>query len=354
MTRHYLINRYLKWCCVSIAFLSIAQLTNAQEHLYADAKRANNYSSDEKRDLRDVLQEIQTHFKISFVYESAAIEGKEVLGKIPYNNNVEKTLKAVLVPLGLKYRKVNKSTYSISTWPISPSTTSRSIDGSALVTGYDDPVLDLDLSRTSSSFSVQEVDILVTGSITDETDNPLPGVNVLIKGSTKGTTADAEGKFSISVPDENAVLVISFIGYVTQEILVGNSTQIAVKLLPDVRQLNEVVVVGYGTQKRSSVTGAVTSVSSTEIAALPVPSVSAALQGRVPGVFVTNNGGPGTNAIVRIRGIGSITQNADPLYVVDGFPAPNFNLNSVDTKDIESVEILKDAAATAIYGSRAA
>lgn len=197
-------------------------------------------------------------------------------------------------------------------------------------------------------------EINVSGQVMDESNNAIPGVNIVIKGTTRGTTTDADGKYTITAPDGNAVLVFSFIGYVTQEIQVGTQSSINVKMATDVTALTEVVVVGYGVQNKSSVTGAVSSVSSKEIAALPVPSVSAALQGRVAGVFVTNNGGPGSNAIVRIRGIGSITQNSDPLYVVDGFPAPNFNLNSVDTKDIESVEILKDAAATAVYGSRAA
>jgi len=202
--------------------------------------------------------------------------------------------------------------------------------------------------------TISLVDITVTGQVMDETNKPIPGVNVIVKGTTNGTSTDQDGKYSLSVPNDNAVLVFSFIGYSAKEVPVAGKTVINVSLDPDVSTLAEVVVVGYGTQTKSSVTGAVASVSSKDISALPVPSVSAALQGRVPGVLVTNNGGPGSSAIVRIRGIGSITQNADPLYVVDGFPAPNFNLNSVDTKDIESVEILKDAAATAVYGSRAA
>ncbi len=210
------------------------------------------------------------------------------------------------------------------------------------------------VAATTESSGNRSIAIPITGKITDENASPIPGANILVKGTSVGTTSDSDGIYTLNVDDQNAVLVISFIGYTSQEIVVGNQTTINVSLVPDITQLGEVVVVGYGTQKRGSVTGAVTSVSSKDIAALPVPSVSAALQGRVPGVFVTNNGGPGTNAIVRIRGIGSITQDADPLYVVDGFPAPNFNLNSVDTKDIESVEILKDAAASAVYGSRAA
>ena len=202
--------------------------------------------------------------------------------------------------------------------------------------------------------TISLADVIVTGQVMDETNKPIPGVNVVIKGTSKGTSTDQDGKFSIAVPDDNAVLVFSFIGYSPKEVVVGSRTVVDVSLDPDVSTLTEVVVVGYGTQTKSSVTGAVSSVNSKEISALPVPSVASALQGRVPGVLVTNNGGPGSSAIVRIRGIGSITQNADPLYVVDGFPAVNFNLNSIDTKDIESVEILKDAAATAVYGSRAA
>ncbi|MBL0744647.1 SusC/RagA family TonB-linked outer membrane protein [Chryseolinea lacunae] len=205
-------------------------------------------------------------------------------------------------------------------------------------------------AKSSSVFQ----ETTVSGQVVDEASAPIPGVNIVVKGTTNGTTTDASGNYRISLSGSNATLIFSFIGYVTQEVTVGNQTSINVSLAADVATLAEVVVVGYGTQTKSSVTGAVSSVTSKEISALPVPSVSAALQGRVPGVLVTNNGGPGSSAIVRIRGIGSITQNADPLYVVDGFPAPNFNLNSVDTKDIESVEILKDAAATAVYGSRAA
>ncbi|HKZ39017.1 MAG TPA: TonB-dependent receptor, partial [Chryseolinea sp.] len=181
--------------------------------------------------------------------------------------------------------------------------------------------------------------------------NPLPGVNVLVKGSTVGTTTDAQGKYSLSVPDENSVLVISFIGYTTQEIVVGTQTNINVKLIPDVRQLGEVVVVGYGTQKRTSVTGAISSVSSEDIKLQPVLNIGQALQGRVAGVTVVNNGAPGAAPIVRVRGVGTVN-NANPLYVIDGFPTSD--LNSLNPKDIESLEVLKDASAAAIYGSRAA
>lgn len=356
MTRHYFISYCLRWCCVCIALLSSVQLMAAQEEFYADAKITVRNSHEEQRSLRDVLREVQTHFNISFVYESVVVEGKEVSGIVTYRNNVESTLRELLNPVGLKYKKINKRTYSIVLKSSPTRDRGKKIDTSPLEELINNPDMRSATAQLvmSPMLVVQNPEIIVNGKVTDDQGAPVPGANVLIKGTTIGTSSDSDGKFSISVPDANAVLVVSFIGFVSQEVTVGNQAEINITLVADIRQLSEVVVVGYGTQKRSSVTGAVTSVSSTEIAALPVPSVSAALQGRVPGVFVTNNGGPGTNAIVRIRGIGSITQNADPLYVVDGFPTPNFNLNSIDTKDVESVEILKDAAASAIYGSRAA
>lgn len=192
--------------------------------------------------------------------------------------------------------------------------------------------------------------ITVNGQVLDEAGKPMPGVNVLVKGTTTGTSTDTDGNYRITVPDGNAVLVFSFIGYFTQEITVGNQTVVNISLAPDIETLSEVVVVGYGTQTRASVTGAISSVSADEIAQQPVINVGQALQGRVSGVTVTNNGAPGSAPIVRIRGVGTIN-NASPLFVIDGFPTSD--LNSFNPKDIASVEVLKDASAAAIYGSRA-
>ncbi|MVM28481.1 SusC/RagA family TonB-linked outer membrane protein [Spirosoma sp. HMF4905] len=192
----------------------------------------------------------------------------------------------------------------------------------------------------------------VTGTVLDEKGSPLVGVNIQIKGTTRGTASDARGTYRIDVPNGNSVLVFSYIGYKKQEITVGNQSAINVSLEADAGSLEEVVVVGYGTQKRSSLTGAVSTVTPKEITALPVPNVASALQGRVPGVSVVNNGGPGSSPIVQIRGIGSISYGSGPLYVIDGVPTGD--LNSFNTNDIESLEVLKDASSAAIYGSRAA
>ncbi|MDO6440299.1 TonB-dependent receptor [Cyclobacterium sp. 1_MG-2023] len=192
----------------------------------------------------------------------------------------------------------------------------------------------------------------ITGTVSSsDTQETLPGVNILIKGSTQGTATDIEGKYSIQVPSSDAILSISFIGFQTQEIVVGNNSIIDVSLEPELSALSEVVVVGYGTQKRATVTGAISSISSEQIRALPVPNLASTLQGRAAGVSVTNSGAPGTSPIVRVRGIGTVGNN-DPLYVIDGVPAGG--LNQINPADIESIEVLKDASAAAIYGSRAA
>ena len=190
----------------------------------------------------------------------------------------------------------------------------------------------------------------ITGTVTNDNGEPLPGVSVQVKGTTKATTTSLTGSFAIEVEDNAQSLIFSFVGMLTREVPIQNEPM-KVILTQANRALDEVVVVGYGTQKRTLVTGAVSSVSGKTLNELPAVSISQALQGRVSGVTVTNNGSPGAAPIVRIRGISSISYASDPLYVVDGFPTGD--LEAIDVKDIESVDVLKDASAAAIYGSRA-
>jgi len=191
----------------------------------------------------------------------------------------------------------------------------------------------------------------ITGTVTNEKGEPLPDVSVQVKGSSKATTTAVNGSFSIEVENNAKTLVFSFVGMTTREVSIEGKASLQVVLSLSNRALDEVVVVGYGTQKRTLITGAVSSVSAKTLSELPVVSISQALQGRVAGLQVTNNGSPGTEPIVRIRGISSISFASDPLYVVDGFPTGD--LATIDVKDIESVDVLKDASAAAIYGSRA-
>lgn len=202
----------------------------------------------------------------------------------------------------------------------------------------------------NASFAFAQ-DAQVSGTVSDETGAPLPGVTVLLKGTTKGTTTDLDGKYSITAPSDG-VLVFSFIGYDPFEVTVGNQSQIDVSLSPDLSDLDEVVVVGYGTVKKSQMTGAISSVGNKEIQELPITDARQALQGRAAGVDVTQSGSkPGSSPQVRIRGRRSFNASNEPLYVVDGIPTVG-GMEDINPSDITSMEVLKDASATAIYGSR--
>lgn len=202
--------------------------------------------------------------------------------------------------------------------------------------------------------SVQPVKQPVSGRVTDENGSGIPGVNVTEKGTTNGTVTDAEGAYKLAVEGPNSVLVFSFLGYISQEQSVGSNSLINASLAPDNKLLSEVVVVGYGTQKRSDVTGAISQISTEKITAVPVVSAAQVLQGRAAGVDVVASGNaPGAGMTVRVRGQRSIQAGNDPLYVVDGIPFDG-GLNQISPNDIQSMEVLKDASSAAIYGSRAA
>ncbi|WP_233276881.1 TonB-dependent receptor [Mucilaginibacter paludis] len=210
------------------------------------------------------------------------------------------------------------------------------------------------LQEKTSSNTQQKIQaaIPISGQVTDDKNLPLPGVTVKIKGSVTITVTDADGKFKIDAPNSNAVLVFSFIGFTTVELPATTGSAMNVHLVPDDNKLNEVVVVAYGTQKKVNLTGSVTSVSGNDLNWKPVGQVSTALQGMASGVTVTQSQGqPGSDqSTIRIRGIGTLN-NSNPLVLVDGVQT---DINNVDANDIASVSVLKDAAASSIYGVRAA
>ncbi|MEX2567472.1 MAG: SusC/RagA family TonB-linked outer membrane protein [Cyclobacteriaceae bacterium] len=205
----------------------------------------------------------------------------------------------------------------------------------------------------SEEIEVVDTSIEITGTVTDENGEPLPGVTVVIEGTNTGTVSDIDGKYTIDA-DVGAVLVYSFVGFQPQRQTVGSSGKIDVRMTEDFGSLDEVVVVGYGSVKKSDLTGSVSSVSSKELVAVPVSNIGSALQGRAAGVdVVQGDGSPGSMPRIRIRGGNSITGGNEPLYVIDGFPVTG-GLEGISPNDIESIEVLKDASATAIYGSRGA
>ncbi|MEZ0608870.1 SusC/RagA family TonB-linked outer membrane protein [Fibrella sp. WM1] len=199
-------------------------------------------------------------------------------------------------------------------------------------------------------------DNTITGTVTDEKGEGLPGVSIVLKGTARGTNTDANGQFKLTIPTGNAVLIVSFVGYVRQEIEVNNRSAITVQLKNDDKALDEVVVVGYGTQKKVNLTGAVSTVDAKTLQYRPTATLANALQGVTPGLTITRQSGqPGSQGLrLQIRGVTSANGNVDPLVMLDGVSVPIETMTTLNPNDIESISVLKDAAAAAIYGAQAA
>jgi len=192
----------------------------------------------------------------------------------------------------------------------------------------------------------------LSGTVTDEVNDPIPGVNVLVKGTTSGTVTDIEGQYRITVPETAEALIFSFVGYISQEVNIDNQSVIDIQMKTDARQLSEIIVTGYTTQDKKDLTGAVSVVEIEDVQSFPVAGADEMLEGRVAGVNVISSNAPGGNTAVRIRGFSTIRNN-DPLYVIDGVPTTS-GINMINPNDIESMQVLKDASSASIYGSRAA
>lgn len=201
---------------------------------------------------------------------------------------------------------------------------------------------DLSVSQQVSTFK---------GSVVDVNGEPLIGVNVLEKGTTNGTITDFDGKFTLNLSSPNAILVFSYIGYVSQEVPAKNQNGLKLVLKEDTETLDEVVVIGYGAVRKADVAGSVAVLDNKSFKDQPITQVSDALQGRVSGVQVESSGVPGGSVKIRVRGSGSINKSNDPLYVVDGIVRES-GLDGINPEDIQSMQVLKDASSTAIYGSR--
>jgi TonB-linked SusC/RagA family outer membrane protein len=308
---------------LAICFIGAATATsmNAQELL---GRKVTVYVTDEE--ISQVLRKIEKQADVRFVFSSKLIQSNRKVSVSAESKPLSEVLDGLLTPQGLVYEVKGKNIV------IKPEETGNLTESAPLL--------------------ASAAEITVKGRVIDaQNSEALPGVNVLIKGTQSGTSSDANGNYTIQVPDGNATLVFSFVGYTSHEANVGNQTQINVSLKTDNKSLEEIVVVGYGTVKKSDVTGSVSSVKAQEITAYPALGTIQALQGRAAGVQIqANNGEPGSTFKVRVRGSSSINASSDPIYVVDGFvggalPPP---------EDIESIEVLKDASATAIYGSRGA
>jgi TonB-dependent starch-binding outer membrane protein SusC len=278
----------------------------------------------ENADVKEVLAEIEDKIEVNFTYRPRLLKKVKNISLDATAVPLREILDQIFVPdIAIEYEVVGKQ------------------------------IILVDKTAHDAVVPVADPSIVVTGQTTDENGEALPGVNILEKGTANGTTSDAGGKFSLEV-DENATLVFSFIGYETQEVPVGNQTSMNIKLLPDIKALEEVVVVGYGEQKKVTVTGSVVAVGGAELMKSPAVDLSNSFAGRLAGVVaVQTSGEPGFDqSTIRIRGVNSIGRT-DPLVVIDGIPERDGGLNRLSPQEVESISVLKDASA-AIYGSRAA
>src|SRR4051812_8453680 len=312
--------------------LALASQTKATPRYAEDVLNRKISLTVEQQEVRSILTEISKLAEIKFVYSAQRIPCRKKVSLQAQDERLGDVLNSLLAPLDILYY----------------------VSGNQIVLTKkaEDEIFMIGLKNLDDKKETPVTSFFktVTGKITNDKGDPLEGVSVAVRGTPRGTTTNSVGVFSIEA-EVGETLDISMIGFQPYSLQVGTSNSVAVQLSPSISSINEVVVVGYGTQKRASVTGAVSTVPGKTLNELPVVSIPQALQGRVPGVQVTNNGSPGTQPIVRIRGISSISFASDPLYVVDGFPTGD--LSSIDMRDVESVDVLKDASAAAIYGSRA-
>jgi len=294
-----------------------------------------------KSNFRTLLKTIERQTDVFFSFQKDLLSNNELITVEIKNEKLEDVLKKVLIPRSIAYETVGDRQIILT----------RTKN-----TGYQEIPMTQPLKFPEAESNNILGEISVSGVVTDENGQGLPGVNIAIKGTNRGVNSTANGSFKISVPNTDAVLIFSFVGYISQEIEVGSKNTINVSLKTDDRALDEVVVVGYGTQKKANLTGAVSTIDSKLIENRPVSNVANALQGVASGLIVTRGSGqPGNEGIgIQIRGATSANGNVDPLILVDGVTVSSFTLQTLNPNDIESISVLKDAAAAAIYGAQAA
>jgi len=290
--------------------------------------------------LETILQELKSDHNAFFLYRSELIKDKFVNLDGQSFRTWEEKLSYVVTMSGLRLEKTAPNVYVISNPKPSGASLQTIVNNGTIV------------AANETGNGTSPADVTVKGQVRDSDNLPVPGVAVVVKGTTNGTSSDMDGNFVLNLPDANATLVISAVGFVTQEIPLDGRTSLSVTLKTDVKALEEVVVMGYTTDKKANLTTATSQISQKDINALPVTNVEQIMQGKAAGVAITQNtGAPGEPVAVRIRGVGTIGDN-NPLYIIDGVPTKD-GISQISPNDIESINILKDAAAAATYGARA-
>lgn len=279
--------------------------------------------------LSSALRELEKNADVKFVYSESIIRSDIHVSIQANHQTLGYVLNKLLLDNGISYDVFNKNRIVLGT------------------------LVSERANIEEARVSVSESDIVVTGKVTDSKGEALPGVSVKLKGSTIGITTNQAGTFSLKVPDDSGVLLFSYIGFVAQEVPLAGRRSIVVKLVEESRSLNEVVIVGYGSQKRTTVTAAISSVPMKEIKDMAVSNVATALQGRIPGVIIQQtNGTPGSNPAIKVRGLGSVSANNSPLIVLDGNIVSSSVFSMLSSDEIDRIDVLKDASSAAIYGSK--
>ncbi|WP_435314228.1 SusC/RagA family TonB-linked outer membrane protein [Cellulophaga fucicola] len=288
----------------------------------------------EKESIENVLNKIETLTEFKFLYNYQDVNYKQVISIKATKESVSSILNKMFTNSNVVYKVVDKQI--------------------VLKAGNK-------IGKTTAEKALITKQLKVEGTISDSNGQLLLGANILEKGTSNGTQSDFDGKFSLTLINENATLVVSYIGYDTKEVLVNNQTNLSISLVENAASLEEIIVVGYGTQKKKDLTGAIASISSEDLQNAAQTSVDQMLQGKVAGVRISQTGGqPGAGVSVRIRGNSSLNATNEPLYVIDGLPVSHRSggtsnpLSAINPNDVESVQVLKDASSTAIYGARGA
>jgi TonB-linked SusC/RagA family outer membrane protein len=371
--------------CVLIGYQGIAQPLE----VYASNHKLSQHKSFrlESSTLKEGLKQVEKFFGVSIAYKDEWVEGKIIRSKMSSFDTVEEALDVMLVDTGLSFKKAGDHFYVIAQLRsdlVTRAPQSASLQLTPLIEN-EKMMASLTLSDRFTPISVYSPKpvVNVTGKVTDENGEAFPGVNIIVKGTTIGSSTDADGKYSIGVPDENSVLVFSFVGYTTQEFAVGSKTVVDVAMVADIRALDEVVVTALGIEKSTKSLGySATKVNSDQLAINRTPNLMNSLQGKVAGLNISSLGtGPGGTSKIRIRGQTSMNGQNSPLIVINGVPIDNANfgtnqgntagdnsianrgggastdggdgLSSINPDDVESMTVLKGAAASALYGYRA-
>ena len=367
---------------IFLCVLGIGEIGSAQSLAYATVQPSNSQPVISKVSLTSALNQLSNRYKVYFSYDVEILQNKKVSLQKRQGANLEDELKYILKDTGLRFKKVGIKNYVIFLSAKVQKSVRVSSRNTKTVAEKESRRLDRDsfqllpiLSHKPRTIQSGREAFSVRGLVLDENGLPMIGVNVVLKSNPgTGTITDLDGSFAFDVPNENEILVFSYTGYQTKEVAIKGKLELNVSMSPDLQTLDEVVVVGFGTQKKRFTTGAISKIKSEELENLAQSTLESSLQGKIAGVQVTTSDAmAGSPVTIRIRGTSSIVASSEPLYVVDGVPVVSGNfshnnasswrlatahesnaLSQLNPSDIESIEILKDASAAAIYGSRGA